>query len=237
MAPSLLASPSETMAKILVVEDEKELSDVIVEWLTEELHVVDTACDGNEAMSKLSSCNYDLIVLDLMLPHLTGFEVCRRYRAQNGVAPIIMLTAKKSLSSKEAGLDSGADDYLTKPFKLRELSARIRALLRRPPTVLPSMLTAGDIELDSTTRRVKKAGAEVRLLAKEFALLELLMRNAGQVMSVDHIIDSAWRDDRDVSPDTIRSYIRSLRKKLDCDSESSIIQNVHGVGYKIEVKC
>jgi DNA-binding response OmpR family regulator len=222
------------MPKILVVEDEKELSDVIVEWLTDELHVVDTAEDGNVALEKMLSQHYDVVVLDLMLPYLTGFEICRRYRTQGGTTPIIIRTAKKSLSSKEVGLDSGADDYLTKPFKLRELSARIRALLRRPRTVLPALLTVGDVQLDTSQRKVLKSGSEVRLLAKEFALLELLMRNAGQVLSVDYIIDSAWNNDRDVSPDTIRSYIRSLRKKIDNESESSIIQNIHGVGYKIE---
>jgi two-component system OmpR family response regulator len=224
------------MPKILLVEDERELSQVIVEWLTDELHVVDTAYDGSVAETQLRSNKYDLIILDLMLPSVGGFEICRNYRSSGGDAPIIMLTAKKSLALKEAGLDMGADDYLTKPFKLRELSARIRALLRRPKAVLSTVLTAGDIKLDTATRRVVKGGVEVRLLAKEFALLEMLMRHAGQVLSVNAIISSAWNNDYDVSPDTVRSHIRALRKKIDANGDSSLIQNVHGIGYKIEAQ-
>jgi DNA-binding response OmpR family regulator len=123
---------------------------------------------------------------------------------------------------------------VTKPFKLRELSARIRAILRRPRTVLPTVLTASDLKLDTASRKVTRADAPVKLLAKEFALLELLLRNSGQVLSVDYLIDHAWSDESDVSPDTVRSYIRSLRQKLDKDESSSLIQNVHGLGYKIE---
>lgn len=222
------------MTKILAVEDEVELSQVIVEWLSEEFYVVETAADGVEALAKLRSTNYDLVILDLMLPRLGGLEVCRQYRETGGESPILVLTAKRALATKENALDSGADDYLTKPFKLRELSARVRALLRRPRSVLPSILSVGDINLDTASRKVTKAGKEVRLIAKEFALLELLMRSPGQVLSVDFIIDNAWSQDRDVSPDTIRSYIRSLRKKLDNDDESKLILNIHGIGYKIE---
>ncbi len=222
------------MPKILLVEDERELSKVIQEWLSEELHVIEAVCDGQQALDKLACNRFDLIILDLMLPSVSGFEVCRSYRSSGGDAPIIMLTAKKALATKEAGLDSGADDYLTKPFKLRELSARVRALLRRPRTVLPAVLTVGDVQLDTTSRKVTKAGKDVHLLTKEFALLQLLMRNAGQVISVDSIIDGAWSNDSEVSPDTIRSYIRSLRKKIDYEENCAIIQNVHGVGYKIE---
>lgn len=225
------------MAKILLVEDEQELADIIVEWLTEDLHIVESIQDGGEAINRLAKTDYDLIILDLMLPNIGGLEICRAYRAGGGSSPILILTARKSLSLKEAGLDSGADDYLTKPFKLRELAARIRALLRRPNKVLPTLLTIGDLALNSSTHEVTIGGKQVHLLPKEICLLELLMRNSGEVLSVDYLIEKAWPDDSDVSPDTIRSHVRSLRKKLADDEHDSLIQNVHGMGYKIGMPC
>lgn len=222
------------MAKILLVEDESELSRIIAEWLSDELYIVECTDNGLDAVRMMSNRAYDLIILDLMLPGLSGLDVCRQYRERAGDAPILMLTAKKTLASKEQGLDSGADDYLTKPFKLRELSARIRALLRRPRAVMPSLIRIGDITINTTERQVFLGGREVKLLSKEFTLLEVLVRSRGHVLSVDALIDALWNSESEISPDTIRSYIRSLRKKIDYDGKDSLIQNVHGLGYRID---
>src|ERR1700733_7488016 len=167
------------MAKILLVEDEPDLAGAIKEWLTEEYHLIEVATTGEEALSKLAAAQYDIVLLDWLLPELSGVEVCRSYRSRGGAAPVIMLTAKKSLNSKEIGLDSGADDYITKPFQLRELSARIRAFLRRPALSPVSLLKVDDIVLDRVTLTVTKSEQQLHLLPKEFALLEVLMRHQG----------------------------------------------------------
>jgi DNA-binding response OmpR family regulator len=225
----------QNMPKILLVEDEKELADVIRDWLSEDFHLVETATDGHEALRRLSDSTYDLIILDLMLPVISGMDVCRQYRSNGGSTPILMLTAKHSLNAKEAGLDAGADDYLTKPFELRELSARARALLRRYKSSPISVLAAGDLSLDRNSCRVTKNGEEVHFLPKEYALLELLMRNQGTVLSVDVLLDNVWGKQSEVVPDTVRSYIKTLRKKVDTEGKPSIIRTVHGIGYVIDL--
>ncbi|MEI9914218.1 MAG: response regulator transcription factor [Candidatus Saccharibacteria bacterium] len=169
-----------------------------------------------------------------MLPELSGIEVCRTYRSRGGTAPVLILTAKKSLLSKEIGLDSGADDYLTKPFHLRELSARIRALLRRPPTAPAIVLKVANITLDPRKLTITQDDNLIHLLPKEFALLQVLMRNVGKTMTTESLLDQLWGTDTNVSSDTLRSNIKTLRRKIDIASKPSLITTVHGVGYRIE---
>ncbi len=222
------------MAKILLVEDEPDLADTIVEWLADEYYLVEVEGNGAAALPRLAATEYDLAILDVMLPGLDGLNICRALREAGSAIPVLMLTARTSIDSKESGLDAGADDYLTKPFQLRELSARIRALLRRPRTVPQMVLEVAEIRLDRRSCTVTKAHKSIHLLPKELALLELFMRNVGQVISIDTLLDKVWGTDSSIVPETVRTNIKTLRKKIDPDSGGSYIQTVHGLGYKME---
>lgn len=224
------------MSRILLVEDEEGLSGAIHEWLQDEYYVVDVVNDGLSAMDRLAGKYYELILLDWMLPGMSGIEVCKKYRAGGGKAAILILTAKTTLAAKEEGLDSGADDYLTKPFNMRELSARVRALLRRPQTQPQLILTVGHLSMDLNARSVTKDGKPLKLLPKEFILLEVLLRHEGQLLSAEELIDHVWGTGSDVVPETVRSHVKSLRKKIDKPAQPSLITTVHGMGYKIEKK-
>lgn len=222
------------MSKILIVEDEDDLALQVKDWLTREHHTVEHVANGSEAVDHLAVSKYDVIILDWLLPGMDGIEVCRKYRSMGGKTPILMLTAKSTIEDKEKGLDSGADDYLSKPFHLKELSARVRALVRRSSTQSTNVLEAGGVVLDPTSRTVTKNGEPVHLERKEFNLLEFLMRNANKTFSAEALLDRVWESGSMASPDAIRTYIKSLRKKIDSGDNTSMITTVHGVGYKLE---
>ncbi len=222
------------MAKILFVEDEMDLAYPVKDWLAREKYLVEISDNGTDALDKLRVYKYDLIILDWMIPGNSGIEVCKRFREIGGTTPILLLTAKSQIADKETGLDAGADDYLTKPFHLKELSARVRALLRRHMQSSDSVLKAGNVIIDSLSRKVTVEGNEVHLVPKEYSLLEFFMRHPNQVFSAEALIERVWASDTMASADTIRTYIKLLRKKLGNEESSNIIKTVHGVGYKLE---
>ena len=221
------------MAKILLVEDEEDFSDLVTMWLKNEHHIVEVADTGEKAVDLLKVYRYDLLILDWMLPGISGIDICKDFRGQGGSTPILMLTAKRHVDEKETGLDAGADDYLTKPFELKELSARVRALLRRPAAFSGTELKVGPVTMDTATHRVTRQGEEIALLPKEFALLEFFMRHPNQVFSAEALLDRVWASESEASPETIRTYIKRLRKKIDEDGSPSLVSTVHGVGYKL----
>jgi heavy metal response regulator len=219
--------------RILVVEDEPLIADFLVRGLSENGHSVDTAADGEEALEWPRSAPFDLIILDVMLPRIGGLEVCSRLRTQGYKMPILMLTARDALEDRIAGLDSGADDYLVKPFAFAELLARVRALGRREPGLLSTELGVGDLKMDTVRRRVTRAGKSLDLTAKEFALLEYLMRHPEQVLSRTLIVEHIWNYDFDNLTNVIDVHIKNLRKKVDDDFDTKLIQTVRGAGYYI----
>lgn len=222
------------MAKILVVEDDSEVLTLICESLKAENYVVDSVTTFEQAAQTLRFQDYDLIVLDWNLPDGSGINVLRNYRANAGKSPVILLTGRAKVDEKEEGLDSGADDYLTKPFSMRELNARVRALLRRPAVYSGKELRARDIVLDPESHRVTRNGKEIKLLPKEFALLEFLLRNPGRVFSPEALLERVWESTSDASTDTVRIHVNRLRTKLDMKGEDSVIGTVHGVGYRLD---
>lgn len=225
------------MAKILFVEDDTDLSGRVNEWLAFEQHAVECVFDGAEATERLKFYQYELVILDWDLPKKPGIEVCKDFRGSGGLTPILMLTGKGTINDKELGLDAGADDYLTKPFHLKELSARIRALLRRPVSSFTgTTLKIGTLEIDPSSHQLTIDGREVNLLPKEYAILEFLMRHPNEVFSPDALLNRVWNSESDASTDTVYTYIKTLRKKISPEAPSSIIKTVHGVGYKLESK-
>ncbi len=222
------------MARILIVEDDEPFGQGLVEWLEFEKNQVSWSKDGAHGLETLlGSEEFDIAILDIEMPKLNGLEVCKRYRESGGTIPIIMLTGKDAVLDKVSGLDCGADDYLTKPFHPRELSARLKALARRPVTIMPTVLRCGSIELNTQSCQVLKDGQEVKLQRMEYAVLEFLMKNPGKVFSPNDLLNAVWTAESDRSPETIRTCIKKIRDKIDSGGTVSIIQNVHGVGYKV----
>jgi len=221
--------------RILVVEDEHKIGSSIKKGLEQESFAVDLAFSGLEGYDLASTEDYDVIILDLMLPGMDGIEICQKLRQKQIHTPILMLTAKGQLEDKVNGLNSGADDYLTKPFVFEELLARIRALNRRPKEVLGTTLNIGDLFLDTTKYDVRRGGKLILLSAKEYALLEYLMRHPSQILTKEQIISHVWDYDADVLPNTVEVYIGYLRNKIDkpFPGKKNLIQTVRGFGYKV----
>jgi len=223
--------------RILVVEDDRKIAGAIKKGLEQESYAVDAVYDADEGLSSSLTGDYDLIILDRMLPGLIeGVDIAKEVRANQINAPIIMLTAKDQISDRVTGLNAGADDYLIKPFAFDELVARVRALLRRPTKTLSTVLKLDDLTLNTNTHVVERAGRTITLSAKEYALLEYLMRNPNQVLSKDNITAHVWDFDADILPNTVEVYISYLRNKVDQPFRGpNLIHTVRGFGYKLGV--
>jgi DNA-binding response OmpR family regulator len=221
--------------KLLVVEDEHRIAQSIKKGLEQEHYTVDVAYNGTEGFDLASSEEYDAIILDLMLPGKNGLEITKELRKNHNHTPILILTAKGQTQDKITGLDMGADDYLTKPFSFEELLARIRALVRRPKVITSSELTIADLTLNPKTFTVKRAHTDITLTAKEFALLEYLVRNKGKIMTKDHIISHVWDYESNILPNTVEVTIRNVRNKVDTafPHQKPLIQTIRGFGYRI----
>jgi len=220
--------------RILVVEDELKIAQFIKRGLKEEGYAADIASDGEQGDFFLSSNDYDLIILDLMLPKIDGLTLCRKLRKEGKHTPIIMLTAKDTVKDKVKGLDSGADDYLSKPFAFEELLARIRVLLRKKDSQVVTQLKVNDLNMDLLTQKVTRAGRAIELTVKEYALLEYLMRNAGNIITRTMISEHVWDINFDTMTNVIDVYINYLRNKIDSGFEDKMIHTVRGKGYLLK---
>lgn len=222
--------------RVLLIEDDVTIARLLKEGLEDESYAVDIARDGSEGYRTAAADDYDVIILDIMLPEMNGYEVCRSLRNDGSKTPILMLTARDAERDIVEGLDTGADDYLAKPFSFDVLLARIRALLRRPNEKLEEILQVGDLKLDPSLKKVTRASQEITLTAKEYGVLEYLMRNKGKVLSKEQIISHVWDFDADVLPNNVELFIMFLRRKIDKPFKSKLIHTVSGFGYKLEEK-
>jgi len=225
---------SQTSGKVLVAEDDRAVREAIERALKFEGYEVVTARDGAESLAMVLNESPDAIVLDVMMPHVDGLEACRRLRARGDATPVLMLTARHEVSDRVAGLDAGADDYMMKPFALEELLARLRALLRRSSGTLTKVLKVGDLEMDTASREVRRAGTAIELTKTEFDLLELLMSNAEIVLTRDTIYERIWGFDFETSSNSLDVYIGYLRRKTELGGDAArLIHTVRGVGYVV----
>ena len=222
--------------RVLVVEDERRIADFIRKGLSEQGYAVDVAYDGEEALQWVDVAEFDIVILDIMLPVRDGISVCRALRARDLRTPILMLTARDALEDRVLGLDSGADDYLVKPFAFAELLARLRALARREPSLVGTHLQVDDLVLDSGTREVSRNGAQIQLTTKEFTLLEYLMRHPNQVLTRTMIAEHVWNYDFDNATNVIDVHIRNLRRKIDDPFPAKLIRTVRGAGYRMSAR-
>lgn len=217
--------------RILLVEDDHVIATSLAKGLREQAYAVDVAADGDAAVYQAAVNPYDAVVLDVLLPKRDGFAVCRELRRRGMAVPVLMLTARDAVRDRIAGLDAGADDYLTKPFELGELLARLRALLRRGPVLAPAVVRVADLELDTRGQRVTRAGRPVPLTTREYALLEFLARNAGRVVGRAEISEHVWDDNYDPASNLIESYVNRVRRKLDMPGQPQLIHTRRGAGY------
>jgi|AGTN01.2.fsa_nt_gi Response regulators consisting of a CheY-like receiver domain and a winged-helix DNA-binding domain len=222
------------MTKLLLIEDDQELADQLSKWLSEQSYICEHAASGEDGLQLLSSYQYDLIILDWELPGKSGLEVCREFRKSGGLTPILFLTGQGDISNKESGLDSGADDYLTKPFEAREHAARIRSLLRRPNTIIVEELNVNGVTLDAKNRTVSFEGKSTRLMPTECATLEFLMRHPNQSFSTRALLDAVWASQSEASDESVRTCMKTLRFKLGKIDKKDLIKTVLGAGYSIE---
>lgn len=220
--------------RILIAEDEKEMASLLEQGLTEENHTVCVACDGTEAIELARLYDFDAIVLDVMLPHIDGFEVARRLRAMHRKVPILMLTARDAIPDITRGLDAGADDYLIKPFAFAVLLARLRAITRRATPPFSVLLKMADLELDPATQRVKRGERVITLTATEYRLLEYMLRRPGRVLTRAAILEAVWGLDDPVEDNTLDAFISLLRTKVDKGFSTRLIHTARGVGYLLE---
>jgi two-component system OmpR family response regulator len=229
------ATPYDAPVRVLVVEDEAKMATLVRKALELEGYSVDVAMTGTDAVWMGTENEYDAIVLDVMIPEPDGFEVCRRLRAEGRWAPILLLTARDSVDDRVVGLDAGADDYIPKPFSFAELYARLRALARRGAPQRPHILEVGDLALDPARHRVTRAGTEIDLSPKEFALLDLFMRHADEVLSRTTILEHVWDFAYDGTSNVVDVYVRYLREKIDRPFDRETLETVRGVGYRLRI--
>lgn len=224
--------------RILIIEDDHKIANAIKKGLEQEAYAVDLAFDGKDGLGSALTLEYDLVIIDRMLPGVDGIKICQAMRKEKNNTPILFLTAKDKVGDRVEGLNAGADDYLVKPFAFQELLARVKALLRRPQKTLETILQIGDLTLDTVNFEVMRGNKSIRLSSKEFALLEYLMRNPGRILAKDNLILHVWDYDSNILPNTVEVYIGYLRSKVDKPFPKSpqLIKTLRGFGYKIESK-
>jgi DNA-binding response OmpR family regulator len=220
------------MPRLLLVDDDVALTDVIGDWFADHNYIVDRVHRFDDAESYLRTYAYDVIILDWLLPDGHGIDLCHQFRLRGGSTPIILLTGKRAISEKEMGLDCGADDYLTKPFDIKELAARVRALLRRASVQPGLIVEVGDLTFSPKEHAVFKAGRKTKLYRQDFALLEFFLRHQNEVFSAEVLLDRVWRSDATAGPETVRTCIRRIRQQIDTAGQPSYIETVYGVGYR-----
>ena len=221
--------------RILVVEDEPIAATVLARGLREHAYAVDVAADGDAALEQVGANDYDLLILDILLPGMNGLDLCRQLRAEGAAIPVLMLTARGGLDERMEGLDAGADDYLAKPYHFKELLARVRALLRRGPALASAVLAVEDLTIDTRARRVQRAGRPIQLTTKEYTLLEYLVRRQGEIVGRADISEHVWDDSFDPMSNLIEVYIQRLRRKIDDEHALRLIHTHRGAGYTLDI--